>query len=255
MQNGSMCSVCPLNGQRKVGVDGPRDAGVVLIGEAPGREEEEYNSRWSPNGRPFVGRSGWALKVRLLAPVGLCDTEVQEDGWIKPTKLKAFVMNVLMCRPPGNKINSPEGKRAVACCSNSARALLTELLSSSPQSLLVPLGGTALNLMSEENTIAPFRGRVLLLNPVSLALTPESDILKIALRGCKPPEEFDQYGAFLKRICATQKKLFALSSNELRAMLEKQIVSLSKPYLKLIEAVLKEQRPKKTRRKKNATGD
>ena len=245
MDHGSLCNICPLNGQRKVGVDGPQDAAVVLIGEAPGREEEEYNSQHQQYGKPFVGRSGWALKARLLAPVSLCDTQVMEDGWIRPTQLRTFVMNVTMCRPPNNKIASPEGKRAVTCCSNSARALLAQLLHSQER-VLVPLGGAALSLLTGLDVIAPYRGRVLTLEPERLHPRPESEIMKLALRGVKAPEEFKVHESFLKRVLTAQKKYLSLPLIGRRAMLEKQVLVLAKPYLKLLVMLHKPLRAKRS---------
>jgi len=57
---------------------------VVFVGEAPGAEEDR-------TGRPFVGRSGRELD-RAVAILGLVD---EEFG----------VLNVLKCRPPGNRFD------------------------------------------------------------------------------------------------------------------------------------------------------
>ena len=54
----------------------------------------------------------------------------------------------------------------------------------------MPLGGTALNLLTDKDVIGPYRGRVLALQPSLLEPVPEADILKVALRGVKPPEEW-----------------------------------------------------------------
>src|SRR3954462_4559554 len=63
----------------------------ALVGEAPGAQEDE-------TGRPFVGRSG-ALLDLLLAEAGLDRSE-------------AVVLNVVKCRPPGNRTpKTPEGAR------------------------------------------------------------------------------------------------------------------------------------------------
>ena len=62
--------------------EGSPTADVVLIGEAPGRSEDEQ-------GRPFVGRSGQLLD-ELLAAAGLVRADV-------------FITNVVKARPPGNR--------------------------------------------------------------------------------------------------------------------------------------------------------
>lgn len=62
--------------------DYPSEARVLLVGEAPGAQEDA-------TGRPFVGQAGRALDAALVA-VGL------ERGHVA-------VLNMLKCRPPGNR--------------------------------------------------------------------------------------------------------------------------------------------------------
>src|SRR3954447_21422657 len=62
--------------------EGPADARVMVVGEAPGRFEDE-------SGRPFVGRAG-ALLDELLAAAGLARERV-------------YITNVVKARPPGNR--------------------------------------------------------------------------------------------------------------------------------------------------------
>ncbi|MCM2505126.1 uracil-DNA glycosylase [Aureimonas altamirensis] len=66
--------------------NGPENASLMLIGEAPGREEDIA-------GEPFVGRSGQLLN-RMLAAIGLERTDVR-------------VTNVIAWRPPGNRSPTP----------------------------------------------------------------------------------------------------------------------------------------------------
>uniref|UniRef100_UPI0018DFD21C uracil-DNA glycosylase n=1 Tax=Roseomonas rosulenta TaxID=2748667 RepID=UPI0018DFD21C len=63
--------------------DGVPDSGLMMIGEAPGAEEDRL-------GRPFVGQSGQLLD-RMLASVGLS----REGGF--------YITNILPWRPPGNR--------------------------------------------------------------------------------------------------------------------------------------------------------
>lgn len=67
--------------------DGNPDARVVLIGEAPGRDEDL-------EGRPFVGRSGKLLD-RMLAAISLDRTSV-------------YIANIVPWRPPGNRTPTPQ---------------------------------------------------------------------------------------------------------------------------------------------------
>jgi DNA polymerase len=90
------CHACPLGAQRTRAVpgEGPVDAEILLIGEAPGYYEDQQ-------GRPFVGAAGQFLE-QLLASIGLKRTDV-------------FIANVIKCRPPGNRDPLPE---EIGACSH-----------------------------------------------------------------------------------------------------------------------------------------
>ncbi len=83
------CRRCPLAETRTNVVfgDGNPNARVMIIGEAPGKNEDLQGS-------PFVGAAGKYLS-ELLAIAGLKREEV-------------FIANVLKCRPPGNRDPRPE---------------------------------------------------------------------------------------------------------------------------------------------------
>ncbi len=72
--------------------DGTPEGRIMLIGEAPGREEDE-------RGLPFVGRAGQLLD-KMLGAIGL-------------DRSKVYITNVLNWRPPQNRDPSPE--EAAAC--------------------------------------------------------------------------------------------------------------------------------------------
>ncbi|GIW16901.1 MAG: hypothetical protein KatS3mg064_0058 [Tepidiforma sp.] len=78
------CRMCALAETRTHAVpgEGPLDAEVMFIGEAPGLNEDRQ-------GRPFVGAAGQFLS-ELIAEAGLRREEV-------------YICNVLKCRPPGNR--------------------------------------------------------------------------------------------------------------------------------------------------------
>ncbi len=92
----SACHACPLGTQRTRAVpgEGPVDAELMLIGEAPGYYEDQQ-------GRPFVGAAGQFLE-QLLDSIGLKRTDV-------------FIGNVIKCRPPGNRDPLPE---EIGACSH-----------------------------------------------------------------------------------------------------------------------------------------
>ncbi len=83
------CQRCALSQARKRAVpgEGPEDADIVFIGEAPGFHEDQQ-------GRPFVGAAGQFLE-ELLDSIGL-------------TREDVYICNVIKCRPPGNRDPLPE---------------------------------------------------------------------------------------------------------------------------------------------------
>jgi len=80
------------NDYKTVPGGGSPDADIMLIGEAPGKNEAEQ-------GMPFVGRAGNLLS-NILEALNLSRDEV-------------FIANILKCRPPGNR--DPEPKEAKNC--------------------------------------------------------------------------------------------------------------------------------------------
>lgn len=87
------CTKCPLHATRTNGVFGVgnRSARWMIIGEAPGADEDRQ-------GEPFVGRAGQLLNSMLKA-VGLAREQV-------------FIANILKSRPPNNRDPKPEEVRA-----------------------------------------------------------------------------------------------------------------------------------------------
>ena len=78
------CQKCPLSQLRLAAVpgEGPGNAEILFIGEAPGANEDRQ-------GRPFVGKSGRLLE-KLLADIHL-------------TREDVFITNIVKCRPPANR--------------------------------------------------------------------------------------------------------------------------------------------------------
>lgn len=193
LAHGSLCHLCPLNGQRKVGCDGPQDADHILIGEAPGHDEETYRSGVDEFGLPFQGKSGWAMKNFLLAPAGLVDVaQVRGAKWARIRQLNAFILNVIMCRPPKNKITSPNGRKAVAACHESAIAVVKELFRIDPHRAIETLGGTALEMIqpATKGKVGVHRGRPRQIRIDLLEPMPWEKRIRILLRGKKPPGEW-----------------------------------------------------------------
>ncbi len=88
------CTACRLHETRTQAVFGvgPRSARLMIIGEAPGAEEDRTVE-------PFVGRAGRMLDAMLRA-IGLDRAEV-------------FIANTIKCRPPGNR--DPRVDEVAAC--------------------------------------------------------------------------------------------------------------------------------------------
>jgi uracil-DNA glycosylase len=84
----AVCTQCELAGSRTNVVfgAGDPDASVVIVGEGPGKNEDEQ-------GLPFVGRSG-SLLEKLLGEIGLRRDDV-------------YISNVVKCRPPANRDPRP----------------------------------------------------------------------------------------------------------------------------------------------------
>lgn len=118
-QTVAACGACPLHATRSqtVFADGNPKAKLLVLGEAPGQQEDE-------SGLPFVGRSGMLL-TKLLAEVGL----------MRPQDF--YICNVVKCRPPENRKPTPSETKA---CFGHLKAQLALL---QPQ-VIITAGATAL---------------------------------------------------------------------------------------------------------------
>jgi len=112
--------------------EGPADAPVMLVGEAPGEQEDRQ-------GRPFVGPAG-----RLL-------TQLLEG--VRIPREKVFITNTLKCRPPGNRVPTPE---EVSRC---LPYLIRQMAVIQPR-IVCLLGATAVTaLLGSDQKISRVRGR------------------------------------------------------------------------------------------------
>ena len=132
----SGCTACALcEGRRRtVFGAGPQPAPWMLIGEAPGEQEDA-------SGEPFVGDAGHLLD-QMLAAIGID----------RPND--AFITNVLKCRPPRNRDPLPE---EVARCEP---YLLRQVELVAPRVMLALGRFAAQSLLGTDATIASLRGRV-----------------------------------------------------------------------------------------------
>lgn len=131
----SACTACPLHQTRTQTVFGVgnRRAGWLVIGEAPGEQEDLQ-------GEPFVGRAGQLLNEMLRAT-----GQDRED---------VYIANILKCRPPGNRDPRPE--EAAACASYLQRQV--ELIH--PRIILAVGRIAAQNLLKTDTPVGKLRGRI-----------------------------------------------------------------------------------------------
>lgn len=117
------CANCGLSETRtKVVIGaGSLDAKIVLVGEAPGRKEDE-------SGLPFVGSAGKLLD-KLLMAAGLSRDEI-------------FIGNIIKCRPPKNR--RPK-KSEVAQC----EGYMMEQLGIINPAIVAPMGNSSLSYFQE----------------------------------------------------------------------------------------------------------
>ena len=127
------CRLCTTRKQTVPGV-GAADASWMLVGEAPGAEEDAQ-------GEPFVGAAGQLLD-NMLAALGLS------------READVFIANVLKCRPPGNR--TPEPFEVAAC-----RPYLDRQIELVAPALIVALGrSAACTLLDIDASVASLRNRV-----------------------------------------------------------------------------------------------
>lgn len=134
------CTACELSRTRNRTVFGVghRAAEWMLVGEAPGAEEDA-------RGEPFVGQAGRLLD-NMLDAVGLTRSGT--------TPRSVYIANVLKCRPPGNR--NPEPGEVAQCDPFLKRQI--ELIN--PKIVLVMGRFAAQSLLGTDASIASLRGKV-----------------------------------------------------------------------------------------------
>lgn len=126
-----VCSVLRAGATQLVMGEGSLDAKIILIGEAPGKKEDEL-------GRPFVGASGKFLD-ELLSSINLRRADV-------------YITNIVKYRPPNNRDPLPEEKAEFA------PYLLRQIQIIQPD-VIVTLGRHALSFFKADLSISQVHGR------------------------------------------------------------------------------------------------
>jgi uracil-DNA glycosylase family 4 len=140
------CTRCELHQSRTqtvFGVGSP-DADWMIIGEAPGAEEDR-------RGEPFVGRAGKLLDEMLLA--------------VGQGRDSVFIANILKCRPPNNR--DPKAEESAEC-----RGYLERQIELAQPKIILAVGRIAAQLLLDTDTpVGRLRGAKHFLNKTPLVVT------------------------------------------------------------------------------------
>lgn len=131
-----VCTECPLHASRTVAVpgEGKSDATIMIIGEAPGKQEDQ-------TGRPFVGSSGKYLDHVIAG------TEFDRADF--------FITNTVKCRPPANR--TPKAHEVETCTS----LYLFKQIELIHPKLILLLGGVAVKKVLGLKSVEEARGKVI----------------------------------------------------------------------------------------------
>jgi uracil-DNA glycosylase len=140
------CVLCGLSITRKNAVPGSGSINrkIILIGEAPGKNEDE-------TGSPFVGSAGKILDQALI------DARIERK--------EIYITNVVKCRPPNNRVPTDEEIRI--CTSE---YLKKEIDIISPKIICI-LGATALKSLLGLKSMTPYRGKIVKRPPLKYFIT------------------------------------------------------------------------------------
>ncbi|WP_022853662.1 uracil-DNA glycosylase [Thermodesulfatator atlanticus] len=140
------CKRCKLSRMRNNIVlgDGPENARLMFVGEAPGRDEDL-------EGKPFVGRAGKLLD-QMLAAIDIKRSEV-------------YITNVVKCRPPGNR--NPEPDEIEACL-----PYLTKQIKLIRPAIICTLGLIAAQtVLATQSPLAELRGKIHEVDGIKVVVT------------------------------------------------------------------------------------
>ncbi len=130
----NQCTACELHKTRKQAVFGvgDRQATWMIIGEAPGADEDSQ-------GEPFVGRAGKLLNAMLYA--------------LKLPRENVYIANILKCRPPDNR--TPSQEEMVQCS-----PFLKQQIKLIQPKIILALGSVAAHyLLATDTPIGKLRGQ------------------------------------------------------------------------------------------------
>lgn len=182
-KNCTKCGLCATRNNVVFGIGNP-NARIMVIAEAPGREEDEQ-------GIPLVGASGRILDWILAKESGIPELEFMAAtfttknnfAWPNHRRAKEMLMqyvfytNTVLCRPPDNR--DPEREELKACRDRLMQTILTVdptvIIASGAIANKVILGRVAVNISKARGTIQDVQfdgGRVPITYPVVSILHP-----------------------------------------------------------------------------------
>lgn len=132
-----------------VGV-GPSDAGILIIGEAPGREEDEA-------GEPFIGSAGNNL-TRLMTEAGLKRGEV-------------YITNIVKCRPIKDLATGMGNKKPGTKARDACRKYLEAQIAAISPRAIIAIGGVAAEFLVGKGRVEDLRGRQLDYHGIPVVVT------------------------------------------------------------------------------------
>lgn len=129
------CTECPLHESKTHTVfgEGPDDARIMLIGEAPGRNEDL-------TGRPFIGSSGKLLS-ELISRAGMSRSDI-------------YITSIVKCRPENNR--KPRKVEYTTCID----LYLKKQIKLIDPEIIGLLGNSAINALIGENNIKQIHGNI-----------------------------------------------------------------------------------------------
>ncbi|MES2889166.1 MAG: uracil-DNA glycosylase [Pseudomonadota bacterium] len=150
------CALCTGRTQTVFGA-GPTQAHWLVVGEAPGEQEDRL-------GEPFVGKSGQLLD-NMLRAIQRTRHETRPDGTPAPPSHQVYIANTVKCRPPGNR--NPAAEELLRCEPYLIRQI--ELLR--PRIILAMGRFAVQTLLRSTEPVGRLRGRVHTYQGVPLIVT------------------------------------------------------------------------------------
>ncbi len=140
-RNNTKCDQCPLSNWPKVCSEAHNEAKVLILGESPGTTE-------SAHGIPFHPEAA----AGSILSYGMRQAGLRREI--------CYLMNLISCQPPDNKLNSPEGLTALSLCKEGFRDELHRAIEENEIRVILALGHFPASAVGcpSDSTISEIRG-------------------------------------------------------------------------------------------------